>query len=467
MSRLLIFLKNTDNKLIYVMFLPILIEQLILALMSTVHSLMLARVPQHAVYIVSAVNLSEQLNQLAFAVIGSVSLGATVIVSQYVGARKTEEANRTAEQAMMLSVIIAVILSAVFLMFGESIFVLLLGADKAEGETFVYAMQYLRLSVLSYPFFNISATAAGVIRGAGDAKSPMRISIVTGVLNAAVAGVLIYVFGMGIRGAGISLIVSRFFGALTAFWLMFRKGYISNFANLFKPRLLYIKQIMRIGLYGSTENLIFQFGRTITFRNFTGDTHIAANSVTAAIFNIVAAPANSMSIVAMALIGRLTGAGDREQSYKVLRNTIVLAMGMLVLSSLIFIPMAPALIGFYTSNFSPDNVAEIRALINRLVMFLLIFIPSIWPAAFILFAGMRGAGDVRYTTTVSVITMWSVRVLFAYILGDLLGWGVIGVWSAMFGDWAVRAVIAAARFRSRKWQDKAAVESEPAEKPGE
>lgn len=458
MSRLLVFLKNSDNKLIYAMFLPILIEQLILAMMSTVHSLMLARVPEHAVYIVSAVNLSEQLNQLAFAVIGSVSLGATVIVSQYIGARKNEEAKHTAEQAIILSVVIASVISAVFLLFGERIFVALLGADKAEGETFGYAMQYLRLSVLSYPFFNIGATAAGVIRGTGDAKSPMRISIVTGVINAAAAGLLIYVFGLGIRGAGIALIVSRFFGSVVAFWLMFRKGFISNAANLFKPKFLYIKQIMRIGLYGSAENLIFQFGRTITFRNFTGDAHIAANSVTGAIFNIIAAPANSMSIVAMALIGRLTGAGDREQSYKVLRNTVILAMGMLVLTNLIFMPIAPALIGFYTSNFSPDNIAEIRGLINQLVMLMMIFMPTVWPAAFIFFAGMRGAGDVRYTTTVSIITMWSVRVLFAYILGDVLGWGVIGVWSAMFGDWAVRAVFAFARFRNRKWQDKSMIE---------
>ena len=458
-NRLTRFLSNADNKLIYAMFLPILIEQLILALMSTVHSLMLARVREHAVYIVSAVNLSEQLNQLAFAIIGCVSLGATVIVSQYVGARKLNEAKKAAETAMLLSVVVAAVMTAVFLIFGEHIFVILLGADKTEGETFVYAMQYLRLSVISYPFFNIGATAAGVIRGTGDAKSPIRISLVTGALNAAVAGILIYGFELNIYGAGIALIVSRFFGAVVAFALMFRKGYISSIANLFKPKLLYVKQIMRIGLYGSAENLIFQFGRTITFRNFTGDIHIAANSVTGALFNIIAAPANSMSIVAMALIGRLTGAGERDQSYKVLRNTIILSMAMLLITNLLFLPISPDLIGFYTSNFAPENLMEIRGLINQLVMLLVIFMPVSWSAAFILFSGMRGAGDVRYTTIVSVGTMWAVRVLFAYILGDILGWGVIGVWSAMCADWVVRGVFAVVRFRSRKWQNKATIES--------
>ena len=452
------FIKNSDNKLIFAMFLPVLTEQLILAMMSTVHSLMLARVREHADYIVSAVNLSEQLNQLAFAVLGSVSLGATVIVSQYIGARKTEEVKYTAEQAIMLCFFIAVVVSAVFLIFGRFIFTALLGADKAEGETFGYAMTYLRLSAVSYPFFNISATAAGILRGSGDAKSPMRISFVTGALNAAVAGVLIYIFDLGIYGAGIAVITARFVGAAVAFYLMLKKEYITNISKLFKPQFKYIKQIMRIGLYGSTENLIFQFGRTITFRNFTGDTHVAANSVTGAIFNIIAAPANSMSIVAMALIGRLTGAGEREQSYAVLRNIVFLAMGLLVINNLIFLPIAPTLINFYTGNFSAANLEEIRGLITRLVLLMKLFMPTVWPAAFILFSGMRGAGDVRYTTTVSIITMWSVRVLFAYILGDLLGWGVVGVWSAMFADWAVRALFAVVRFRSRKWQEKSLIE---------
>jgi Na+-driven multidrug efflux pump len=286
----------------------------------------------------------------------------------------------------------------------------------------------------------------------------MRISLVTGAVNAVTAGILIYIFDLNIYGAGIAAIVSRLCGAVAAFALLFRKGYISSLSSLFKPKILYIKQIMRIGLYGSAENLIFQFGRTITYRNFSGAVHIAANSVTGSIFNIIAAPANSMSIVAMSLIGRLTGAGEKEQSYKVLRNIIFMSMGLLVLTDIVFLPFTPGLISFYTSRFEPDNLAEIRRLVNQLVGMNMLFMPAIWPAAFIIFSGMKGAGDVRYTTTVSIITMWSVRVLFAYILGDLLGWGVVGVWSGMFADWAARSVFAIVRFRSRKWQEKSAIE---------
>lgn len=455
--RLSSFFSNEDNKLIFTMFFPILIEQLLLSLMTTVHSVMLARVNTDAVYIVSAVNLVEQLNQLAYALLGSVSLGATVIVSQYIGSGKPESANHTAEQAVTLGFFLAVIVTVVFVFFSKEIFILFLGKDKTESETFMYAMRYMKYCALSYPLLNIGSTAAGVVRGTGDAKSPIRISIVTGIINAAVAGVCIYALNLNIYGAGIAVIVSRFFGAAVAFRLLIKKGYIKKIADLFKPKLLYIKQILRIGLYQSAESLIFQFGRTLTYRFLIGEIHIAANSVAANIFNLTCTPGNSMSIVSMALVGRLTGAGDKKQSYKVLRNIILLSMVMLFLTNILLLPFSSGLIALYTGKFDLDNLSAITSLIKQLLLLNVLFVPTFWPASFVLFSGMKGAGDVRFTTSVSIISMWIMRVLLAYMLGGLLGWGVIGVWCGMYLDWVFRGAFAVVRFRSRKWQEKSAI----------
>ena len=451
------FFANSDNKLIFAMFFPILIEQLILSLMGTVHSLMLARIETDAEYIVAAVNLIEQLNQLAYALLGSVSLGATVVVSQYIGAGKTLSAKSTAEQAIILGFTLALVVMTVFILFGKNIFILFLGKDKSTGKTFDYAMQYMRLSVLSYPFLNIGTTAAGIVRGTGDAKSPVRISIITGIINAVVAGILIYVFKLNIIGAGIASIVSRFCGSVAAISLLVKKDFIKNILNLFKPKFLYIKQILRIGLYESAESLIFQFGRTITYRFFTGNNHIAANSVAGNIFNIICAPGNSMSIVAMTLVGRLTGAGEKKLSYKILRNIIFISMFMLLLMNLILLPFSPLLVSAYTGKFDPENLETVKNLIYQLMIMDAIFMPAFWPASFVFFAGMKGAGDVRFTTAVSIISMWLIRVLFAYILGDLCGMGVVGVWLGMFFDWVFRGIFAVIRFRSKKWQEKTAI----------
>jgi len=451
------FLANSDNKLIFAMFFPILIEQLILVLMGTVHSVMLARVKVNAEYIVSAVSLVEQLNQLAYALLGSVSLGATVIVSQYIGAGKINEAKATAEQAVMLGFVLALAVTAAFMFFGEQIFGIFFKIDNIEPETYNYAMQYMQLSVLSYSFLNIGTTAAGVIRGTGDAKSPMRISIVIGIINAAIAGILIYGFNLNVIGAGIASIVSRFFGAIVAVRLLVKQGFISKFTNIFKIKLLYIKQIMKIGIFQSIESLIFQFGRTLTYRYFNGDIDIAANSVTGSMFNLTSAPGNSMSIVAMALVGRLSGAGEKKSAYKVLRNIVFISMFLLLILNLVFLPLSPLFISLYTGEFDAENLIQIKDLIYQLIILNVVFMPTFWSPAFILFSGMKGAGDVKYTTTVSIASMWLVRVLFAYILGDVFNLGVIGVWLGMFSDWVCRAIFAIIRFRSKKWQEKSII----------
>ena len=448
------FFAGSESKLIFAMFFPILIEQFILVFMGTAHSLMLARINENAEYVVSAVSLVEQINQLTYALLGSVPIGATVVVSQYIGAGRVSSAKATAEQAVMLGVGIALLTTAIFIVWGQDIFVLFLGEDKAVGITFTYSMRYMRWNVLSYPLLNIGSTAAGIIRGMGDTKSPMRISIVIGVVNVAVAGFCIYALDMNVVGAGVASIVARFFGAVVAVRLLVKKGFIERFSNLFRPKVLYIKQIMFVGVFQSVENLIFQFGRTLTYRYFSGEIDIAANSVTGSIFNLASAPGNSMSIVAMALVGRLTGAGDKKRSYVVLRNIVLLSMAMLLLTNLLFLPLSPFFISLYTGKFEPAKLAAISSRIYQLIVLNVIFMPLFWSPSFVMFAGMKGAGDVKFTMVVSIVSMWAVRVLFAYLLGGLLGMGVVGVWLGMFFDWILRGVLGAIRFKSKKWQKK-------------
>jgi len=80
----------------------------------------------------------------------------------------------------------------------------------------------------------------------------------------------------------------------------------------------------------------------------------------------------------------------------------------------------------------------------------------LWEPAFSFPFFLRAAGDAKYTMWVSIISMWTVRVLFAYIFGIVLGWGVIGVWLAhSVLDWIVRGIIFYLRYRSNKWETKA------------
>ena len=71
--------------------------------------------------------------------------------------------------------------------------------------------------------------------------------------------------------------------------------------------------------------------------------------------------------------------------------------------------------------------------------------------AFIPAYGLRAAGDVKFSMTVSVLSMWLCRVTLAMLLARVFHMGPIAVWIGMFTDWGIRSVIFTLRFRSRKW----------------
>ena len=77
--------------------------------------------------------------------------------------------------------------------------------------------------------------------------------------------------------------------------------------------------------------------------------------------------------------------------------------------------------------------------------------PIVWIMAFIPAYGLRAAGDVKFSMTVSVLCMWFCRVSLVIFLARAYHMGPMAVWIGMFVDWGVRNIIFTIRFRSRKW----------------
>ena len=81
-----------------------------------------------------------------------------------------------------------------------------------------------------------------------------------------------------------------------------------------------------------------------------------------------------------------------------------------------------------------------------------IFSAIAFPFADPLGKGLRAAGDIRFTTAVSVFTTAGVRLLLSLLFGLVLDMGVLGIAWAMCADWAIRGVIFLLRFQSEKWE---------------
>lgn len=95
--------------------------------------------------------------------------------------------------------------------------------------------------------------------------------------------------------------------------------------------------------------------------------------------------------------------------------------------------------------------ADVALLAIHLSVFVHIIKPFAWSWSFIPAYGMRAAGDVKFSMTLSSITMWTCRVALTTFLIRGMGTGPIGVWIGMSTDWAIRSVLFIIRFRSGRW----------------
>jgi Na+-driven multidrug efflux pump len=77
--------------------------------------------------------------------------------------------------------------------------------------------------------------------------------------------------------------------------------------------------------------------------------------------------------------------------------------------------------------------------------------PIFWSISFILPSALRAAGDAKFTSITSMLSMWLFRVVLGYVLGITLHFGIVGVWVAMFLEWGVRSIFFMRRFRGEKW----------------
>ena len=127
---------------------------------------------------------------------------------------------------------------------------------------------------------------------------------------------------------------------------------------------------------------------------------------------------------------------------------MLLSYASIITVSTVIVILLPQIVGLYNLSKASSDLAR------QLILIHTFNVCTIWPMAFTMPNAFRAASDVRYTMILSIISMWVFRVGLSYLLGGYMGYGVVGVWIAMGGDWLFRAVTFGARYIRGTWLTK-------------
>ena len=433
-----------DNRKLAKLLIPLALDQLLNSFMGTVDTLCVSNLGSAAI---SAVSLVDSINILIVQAFFALASGGTVVCSHYLGCKEKDHARESARQLVFITFMLSLIITALFVAFNGPLLHLIFG--KVEQDVMSNARRYFFFTTLSYPFIALYDDGSCILRAQENSRLPMQISVVSNIMNVIMNLVFVWVFHWGVAGTAISTLISRIFSMTVVMLKLRNPSFDVSLRNYFsiRPDWSKIKRILYIGVPSGIENSMFQFGKLAiqSTVSLMGTAAIAAQGMTNIIENLNGILAIGIGIGLMTVVGETLGAGRKEEAVYYIKKICIISEVVVIASCLFMYALTRPITIF--GGMEPESA--------RLCIFMVTCItivkPLIWTMAFIPAYGLRAAGDVKFSMTVSVLTMWLCRVTLAMILARVFHMGPMAVWIGMFTDWGIRNIIFTIRFHSRKW----------------
>lgn len=432
---------------------PLIAEQFLSVAVGMVDMAVVSSVGESAM---AGVSLVDMINVLLINILAALATGGAVVASQLLGAREPEKACKSVHQLLVVAFLLSSGIMVLTLILQKPLLRLAFGA--VEDDVMTAALTYFRITAISYPFLGVYNACSAVFRSMGDSRTPMITSLGMNVINAVGDVVLVKGLHMGVAGVALPTLISRILAAAALLLLIInpRRELHWDWRGSWRLDGGTIKKILRIGVPSALENSFFQLGKILVLGIIAGfgTVQIAANAAANTMAALGCIPGQAMNLAMITVVGQCVGAGDYTQAIRYTKGLIKLTYligGLLNIAILLTMPWTLQL---YNLSAETLRLAMILVLIHDGSAIL------IWPVAFTLPNALRAANDVRYPMIVSILSMGLFRVLFSFIFGQWLGWGAVGIWTAMIIDWICRAVFFLIRFRSNRWQTVAGLRKE-------
>lgn len=350
-------------------------------------------------------------------------VGAEVTISQSIGARSGIRARVYANQAAMLSSIIALFYACFVFIAAPT----LVGLFHLEENISDLSINYMRLVTPGLFFTFNNNTYSGLYNGQGNSKTPLKIVATGLVFNIVLDPLLIYGYGfipaMGSAGAAIATTFSQLMVfAIFIRNLYFRNSSIGKLFYLTRLRARFVKRIFSLGLPVSMQSALFAiFSLTLaTVAAQWGHIGVAVQSVGAQIEAITWMTAAGFSTALAAFTGQNFGARNFIRIRQGYHYTLKLAGGIALIATAAFLWLSEEIFGIFISE--PQTLAAGSAYLKILaVSQLFAAIEQVTAGAF------NGCGRTTPPAIVGII-LTGARIPLAFYLITFPALGLNGIW---------------------------------------
>lgn len=424
---------------------PSVLESFFVGLTGMVDSIMVGTLGSYAI---AAVGLTTQPKFLGLALFLSLNVAVSAIVARRRGEGDREGANRVVRMALLITILLTAVISAVFMVFASPIIKMV----GSQPDTHEYAVDYLRIIMGGQIFSTVSLVLNAAQRGAGNTRIAMVTNLISNSVNVLFNYLLIGGnFGfpaMGVQGAALATVIGTVCACLLSIRSVLHKD---GFVNLRAVKgwiadKLSIKSLLNVGSSALVEQVCLRIGFllfSMTVANL-GTTEFAAHQIGMNMMHMSFTFGDGLSVASVTLIGQ--SLGRKRPDIAKIYGSVAQKVGLLcaLVVAVVYFFFGKEFFRLFTDE---QVILDYGAIIMRILSVMLFF----QILQVVQFGCLRGAGDTRFTAMVSLISVTCIRPGISWLLCYPLGLGLIGAWLGTFCDQAVRFAMSFVRFRKGQW----------------
>lgn len=441
--------KPWENILIFTV--PMLIGNIAQQLYNTVDSVVVGNfVGDNAL---AAVGSAGPILNLLIVLFIGISMGASIMVSQYFGAKNRKDLSATIGNCIVLTALASIFVMVVATMLTRPLLLLLKTPDSILDWCTSY-LHILFIGSAGLAYYNI---LSGVLRGLGDSISALVYLIVASILNIILDLVFVVYFGMGVDGVALATAIAQAISALLCVRrLMQMKDLFDMNREYLKMTKYHSMSIIRLGVPSGVTQAILSMAMLIvqSLTNSFGEQFIAANVIVMRVDGFAMLPNFSFATAMTTYAGQNVGAGSYDRVVKGAKQGTFMAIGTSAVITGLILLFGKPLMGIFTNT-------ESLVILSMNLMRILAVGYIAMAVTQSLSGVMRGAGDTMTPMWISLVTTILVRVPLAYGLVYLSRSAQYPqgrkecIFVSLLISWVIGALATALFYRRGKWRQTA------------
>lgn len=354
---------------------------------------------------------SSQIVNLFIGFFVGLSSGATVIVSQYFGAREDKGVSRAVHTAMALAFIAGAVMTVVGLVLAPA----MLEIMNTTEDTLADSTLYLRIVFLSMIPSMVYNVGSSILRAIGDSRSPLYFLAAACLVNVVLDLAFVLIFHMGVAGVAIATSIAQAVSAVLVFVALCRaKGSYRIIPREIRPERELLARTVRIGLPTGLQSVLYAVSNiiiTTSINGFGTDTvaaWVAFGKVDALFWLILSA----FGVAIMTFVGQNYGARKFDRVHKSLKVALAIAAVTSIVFSAVLLLVGQYVFRLFTNDQTVMDVAiyMMMCMVPGYVLYVPIELIS---------GALRGMGDTLIPTVITAVGICALRVLWIFAVVPL------------------------------------------------